>query len=100
MSRIAVFQLMQEISSFNPGKSHLDDFMLQHGEPWIAADRGSQHEIGGALSVFDADSEVVLVPTISARSNSSGAIFAADDWDTLSEKLIHSLDQIKDQQTT
>lgn len=97
MPRIALFQLMQEISSFNPGKSHLDDFLIQHGEPWIAADRGSVHEIGGALSVFEADSEVVLVPTISARSNSSGGIFAADDWDALSERLIHSLDQLKDQ---
>ena len=63
MPRIALFQLMQEISSFNPGKSHLDDFLIQHGEPWIAADRGSVHEIGGALSVFEADSEVVLIPT-------------------------------------
>ena len=49
MPRIAVFALMQEISSFNPSETHYDDFVVQSGEPWLEGARGGINEMGGAL---------------------------------------------------
>ena len=95
MTKIAIFQLMQEISSFNPSTSTIDDFAIQCGAAWIEHDTEANHEIGGALAQFAEHDEVVVVPTISARSNSSGAILAAAAWDDLSTRLTSSIDDLE-----
>lgn len=96
MPRIAVFALMQEISSFNPSETHYDDFVIKSGESWLAGARGGINEMGGALSVFDADASVELVPTISAKSITSGGPFSAEAWDRLSAELLASLETLRD----
>ena len=94
MTKIAIFQLMQEISSFNPSTSTIDDFAIQSGAAWIKQDTAANHEIGGALAQFSEHDEVIVVPTISARSNSSGAILAASSWDELSSLLTSAVDNL------
>ncbi|MEC9097256.1 MAG: M81 family metallopeptidase [Planctomycetota bacterium] len=95
MPQIAIFELMQEISSFNPAETHYDDFVINSGDAWLAGARGGINEIGGALSVFDAEEDVELIPTMSARSITSGGTFSADSWDRLSAELISSLENLR-----
>jgi microcystin degradation protein MlrC len=94
MTKIAIFQLMQEISSFNPSTSTINDFAIQSGAEWIKQDTAANHEIGGALAQFSEHDEVIVVPTISARSNSSGAVLAASSWDELSSLLTRAIDNL------
>ena len=71
MPQIVMFELMQEISSFNPAETHYDDFVVKQGADWLAGSHGALNEIGGALGVFADEGDVELVPTISAKSISS-----------------------------
>lgn len=94
MTKIAIFQLMQEISSFNPSTSTIDEFVIRSGAAWIEHDTAANHEIGGALAKFGEHDEVVIIPTISARSNSSGAVLAGSSWDELSSLLTNAIDNL------
>ena len=94
MTKIAIFQLMQEISSFNPSTSTIDDFAIQSGAAWLKQATAANHEIGGALQQFSEHDDITVVPTISARSNSSGAVLAASSWDELSSQLTNAIDTL------
>ena len=96
MPQIAVFELMQEISSFNPAETQYDDFVIKSGDSWLNESRGGINEIGGALQVFDAVEDVELIPTISAKSITSGGPFGAESWDRLSVELTNSLEALRD----
>jgi len=96
MPQIAVFELMQEISSFNPAETQYDDFVIKSGEFWLNEARGGINEIGGALQVLDAEDDVELLPTISAKSITSGGPFSAESWDRLSVELTNSLEALRD----
>jgi len=96
MPQIAVFELMQEISSFNPAETQYDDFVIKSGELWLNEARGGINEIGGALQVLDAEEDVQLIPTISAKSITSGGLFSAESWDRLSVELTNSLEALRD----
>ena len=96
MPQIAMFELMQEISSFNPSETHYDDFVVKQGADWLAGSHGALNEIGGALGVFADEDDVELVPTISAKSISSGGPFSAASWEKLSADLVESLEGLRD----
>ena len=96
MPQIAIFELMQEISSFNPTETHYDDFVVKQGADWLAGSHGALNEIGGALGVFADEDDVELVPTISAKSISSGGPFSAASWEKLSAELVESLEGLRD----
>ena len=96
MPQIAMFELMQEISSFNPSETHYDDFVVKQGADWLAGSHGALNEIGGALGVFTDEDDVELVPTISAKSISSGGPFSAASWEKLSAELVESLEGMRD----
>ena len=96
MPQIAMFELMQEISSFNPSETHYDDFVVKQGADWLAGSHGALNEIGGALGVFADEDDVKLVPTISAKSISSGGPFSAASWEKLSAELVESLEGLRD----
>ena len=61
MPRILIVECMQEISSFNPLPSAYENFHIERGEE-LLAQRGLNTAIGGALSVFEARSDVTIVP--------------------------------------
>ena len=74
MYRILIAQCIQEISSFNPAKSHYEDFEHQSGEKLLEYHRGIESEIGGALEVFGERDDVELVPARGARAPAAGPL--------------------------
>jgi microcystin degradation protein MlrC len=91
MPRILLADCEQEISSFNPVPSDYGYFSIKRGEE-IFRDRGLNTQMGGALSVFDADPTVELVPTMSARAPSAG-ILARKSWRKLSGEILASIEK-------
>lgn len=91
MPRIIVAECKQEVSTFNPVPSHYDDFRVLRGSALFDYHRGAGHEIGGALTVFDAEDNVELIPTFSACSNTSGGVLTQDGFNRLSREFLGSL---------
>ena len=91
MSRILVAECKQEVSSFNPVPSRYEDFRVVRGAALLDHHRTGGEEVGGALSIFDADRGVQLVPTFGASSNTSGGVLAADSFERLSRDFLNSL---------
>jgi hypothetical protein len=69
MIKILIAECKQEVSTFNPHLSGYNDFGVRYGDELVNYHRTVRNEIGGALSIFDAEAEVELVPTYSAFSS-------------------------------
>ncbi len=91
MPRILIAECKQEVSSFNPVPSHYEDFRVVCGSELLAHHRACREEVGGALSVFDADRSVQLVPTFSASSNTSGGVLTAESFQRLCRDFVNRL---------
>lgn len=91
MPRIVVAECKQEVSSFNPTPSRYEDFRVVRGPALLDYHRGVREEVGGALSVFDADSRVRLVPALGASSNTSGGVLSAEGFSRLAADFLGSL---------
>ena len=91
MPRIAVAECKQEVSTFNPVPSRYDDFRIVSGAAMLDHHRSVSEEVAGALSVFDLDDQLELVPTTGASSNTSGGVLAAADFERLCTELLGSL---------
>ncbi|MCC7261828.1 MAG: M81 family metallopeptidase, partial [Candidatus Latescibacteria bacterium] len=91
MPRILVAECKQEVSSFNPARSHYADFRLLQGEALLHHHRQVREELGGALQAFAADPAVELVPAFGASSNTSGGVLAAADWAQLHRAFLDGL---------
>lgn len=89
MPRILIAECKQEISSFNPVESEYENFKVEHGDE-IFGHRGLNTEIGGALSVFDAEPGLELLPTIAARAGSAGPLSSAG-WTQLSKEIVDAV---------
>lgn len=75
MPRILINECKQEISSFNPVISGLDDFLIQSGQDFFAFHRAVRNEVGGALAVFQTRPTLEIIPGYSARGiTSSGTL--------------------------
>ncbi len=91
MVRILIGECKQEVSTFNPAPSHYADFTVRTGQDILAAHRGGQLEVGGALSIFDADPAVELVPTYSAHFITSAGTLAAADWARIAAEFLSAV---------
>jgi microcystin degradation protein MlrC len=91
MPRILIAECKQEVSTFNPVLSGLEDFTIRHGPEILHYHRGVRSEVGGALSVFDATAGVELVPTCSAHCITSGGTLADEAFQRLAGKLLASI---------
>ena len=91
MPRIIVAECKQEVSSFNPVPSRFEDFRVVCGGALHDHHRGVREEVGGALSVFDADRSVELLPALGASANTSGGLLAADSFRRLCDEFLGSL---------
>ncbi len=89
--RIIVAECKQEVSSFNPVPSRYEDFRVLRGAALLDHHRIVREEVGGALSVFDADQRVTLVPHVGASSNTSGGILSVESFKRLCGDLLGSL---------
>jgi microcystin degradation protein MlrC len=91
MARIVIAECKQEVSTFNPVPSRIDDFRIARGPAVLDYHRNVREEVGGALSVFDASDSVELVPTFAASANTSGGVLAQESFDRLSNEFLSSL---------
>ncbi|MEI8378739.1 MAG: M81 family metallopeptidase [Planctomycetota bacterium] len=91
MLRIAIAECKQEVSTFSPARSHYTDFRIVQGQSLLDHHRRVREEVGGAISVFDSDSRVELVPAFGASANTSGGILTATDFEKLSGEFLKSL---------
>ena len=91
MPRILIGECKQEVSTFNPAPSHYADFTVLRGQEFLAAQRGGQLEVSGALSVFDAAPEVELVSAYSAYFITSAGTLAAADWRRIADEFLDAV---------
>ncbi len=91
MPRIIVAECKQEVSSFNPVPSHYEDFRVVRGPDLLDHHRGCREEVGGALSVFDSEQSVQLLPTFGASSNTSGGVLSAESFQRLCRDFLDRL---------
>lgn len=91
MPRIVVAECKQEVSSFNPMRSHYEDFRVVCGPDLLTHHRACREEVSGALSVFDTDNRVRLVPTFGASANTSGGVLTAESFQRLSRDFLDRL---------
>lgn len=91
MFRIAIAECKQEVSSFNPTTSSFADFRIVMGDSLLAHHRRVREEVGGALSVFDADQRVTLAPAFGASANTSGGILTAESFQELCDEWVKGL---------
>lgn len=89
MPRVLIAECMQEVSSFNPLPSTLDDFAILEGERLLAR-RGTASYLGGALAVLEAAPGVELVPVLSATAPSAGILEGAS-WARLRTALLERI---------
>ena len=95
MPRVLIAQCKQEVSTFNPVASHYDDFEVTFAETILAECRGGREEIGGALSVFDARSDVQIVPTVSFQAITSGGTLAASGFSRIADTFLGGIKAAK-----
>jgi len=88
MPTILVAECKQESSSFNPVLSHYEDFSIAAGDDVLARHRGVRSEMAGALSVFGARPDVLVVPAYSARSITSGGELDAAGFDRIAREFL------------
>lgn len=91
MPRIVIAECKQEVSTFNPTTSCFEDFRVVRGEALLTHHRKVREEVGGALSVFDADSRVTLAPAFGASANTSGGILTAESFQRLRDDFVKCL---------
>jgi microcystin degradation protein MlrC len=91
MPKILIAECKQEVSTFNPNLSGYDDFGVRYGDELLQYHRTVRNEIGGALTVFDADENITLVPTYSAFFITSGGTLAKGAWEKLSKNFLDSI---------
>jgi len=89
--RILIAECKQEVASFNPLRSHYDDFTVASGQALLARHRGVRSEVAGALGVLQPHAGIRIVPAYSARAITSGGILAAADFDRMAREFLSSL---------
>ena len=91
MPRILIAECKQEVSTFNPHLSGYDDFGIRRGRELIDYHRTVRNEIGGAMTVFDATDDVVIVPAYSAFFISSGGTLAKAAWERIAGEFLDAI---------
>ncbi len=91
MPRVLIAECKQEVSTFNPAPSRFADFRVVRGDALLRHHRVCREEVGGALSVFEQDASLKLVPTFGASANTSGGVLAAKDFRQLCSEFLGEL---------
>ncbi|MBU6174550.1 MAG: M81 family metallopeptidase, partial [Planctomycetes bacterium] len=89
--RVVIAECKQEVSTFNPHLSRLEDFGIRRGRDILDYHRTVRNEIGGALSVLEMDHSIEVVPTYSAFFITSGGTLAQEDWEVIASDFLEAL---------
>lgn len=90
--RVLICECKQEVSSFNPVVSGAEDFSFHEGAEFLAMHRGANREVGGALSVFEAEPGVEVTGGFSAQAVTSGGVLAADSFAQIAERFLGAVE--------
>ena len=93
MPRILISECKQEISSFNPVIAHYGDFLTNRGAEMLEYHRAIRTEVGGALSVFDARPDVVLIGGYAARGITSTGPISAEAFRRIADEFLDAVRQ-------
>ncbi len=85
MPRVLVGECQQEVSSFNPVLSSIDDFVITVGDDILAYHEGLNTTMRGALNVFALRDDIEIVPAYSALSMTSAGPLRQDSFDQIAE---------------
>lgn len=91
MPKMLIAECKQEVASFNPVRSHYEDFRVSFGNDVVARHRGVRSEVAGTLNVFESRPGVQVVPAYSARSITSGGVLVAADFDRIAREFLSSV---------
>ena len=91
MPKILIAECKQEVSTFNPVLSRYSDFNISFGQQLIDYHRTVRNEVGGALSVFDKQPRIDLVPTYSAKAITSAGTLAEEDFGRIAAEFLEAL---------
>jgi microcystin degradation protein MlrC len=94
MSRIILAECKQEVSTFNPAPSHYSDFRVVRGPSMLDFHRGGGQEVAGAMSIFEKDPNIQLLPTFGASANTSGGVLKAECFQQLCAEFCESLKSV------
>lgn len=90
--RILIAECKQEVSTFNPHLSGVDDFTIRRGPALFDYHRTVHTEIGGALRVLEALPDIELVPAYGACLITSGGTLAKADWEQIAGDFVAALE--------
>src|SRR6185436_5655677 len=91
MTKILIAECKQEVSTFNPVPSRYCDFNISFGQQLIDYHRTVRNEVGGALSVFEKQPRIELVPTYSAKAITSAGTLAEEDFGRIAAEFLDAL---------
>ncbi|MCA8993321.1 MAG: M81 family metallopeptidase [Planctomycetaceae bacterium] len=91
MTRILIAECKQEVSTFNPHLSGYDDFVVRFGQDILDYHRNVRNEVGGALSVFESEGHVEVIPTYSSFFITSTGTLAQSAWERIAAEFLDSL---------
>jgi microcystin degradation protein MlrC len=89
--RVVIAECKQEVSTFNPHLSRLEDFGIRRGSTILDYHRTVRNEVGGALSILGRDNSIEVVPTYSAFFITSGGTLAQEDWEAIARDFLEAL---------
>jgi microcystin degradation protein MlrC len=93
--KVLIAECKQEVSTFNPVPSTLEDFRLAAGDGLLAAHDGVASEVSGALEVFSL-ANVTVVPGYSARSVTSGGVLARSSFERIAAGFLAEVERHRD----
>jgi microcystin degradation protein MlrC len=91
MAKILIAECKQEVSTFNPDLSGYDDFSVRRGAEFLNYHRAVRYEVGGALSVLDANPGIETVPTYSAIGITSSGTLSKSGWNRLAGEFLDAV---------
>ncbi|MFB3818028.1 MAG: M81 family metallopeptidase [Candidatus Methylomirabilales bacterium] len=91
MPSILIAECKQEISSFNPVRSHYADFAVARGDGVLTRHRGVRSEVSGALAILAARPDLTILPAYSARAITSAGTLAAPDFARIRTEFLEAL---------
>ena len=90
---ILIAEMMLEVSTFNPAPTTHADFVVTRGEAFLAARRGRNLEVAGALGIFDGRADVTVTPTYAAHAVTSGGRLTTAAWRQLATEFLEAVRQ-------
>ncbi|MBX3070150.1 MAG: M81 family metallopeptidase [Thermomicrobiales bacterium] len=88
--KVLIAEMIQEVSTFNPAVCDTSAFDFHEGQDVLDYYRHRPLEVGGALSVFEAEGFEV-VGAFAARAKTSNGLLTAEAWNEVSSRFLNAI---------